>query len=161
MNNELTTVTGSLKVVTLNKKQLSDIADNIINDVHEGNRNALDVLQNIKAWEKVFEAIKESNAFNDDALEALAKYGKSTIINGHKLEQAEVGVKYDFSVCNDPEWNQIDGDIRQLTEQRKKVEARLKTVSPKGMTITDTDTGEVYTIYPPAKASKTTIKVTI
>jgi hypothetical protein len=161
MNNELTTVAGSLQVSTLNKKQLADIADNIIIQVREGDRNPLDVLQSIKAWEKIFEAIKESEMFNSDSLDALSKYGRSTIINGHKLEQADVGVKYDFTNCNDPEWNQLDGDIRQLTEQKKKVEARLKTLSPKGLIVTDPETGETYTIYPPTKTSKTTIKVTI
>ena len=78
-----------------------------------------------------------------------------------KLELAEVGVKYDYSQCNDPKLNQMELDYEALGNKISDRKEFLKTLNPKGLTEVDEETGETNTLYPPSKTSKSSVKCTI
>lgn len=67
----------------------------------------------------------------------------------------EMGTKYDFSQCGHPRLNEIEQEIKRLSEEKKSIEATLKTLKG-SMTLTDEETGEIFTVYPPQKRSTTT-----
>ena len=90
-----------------------------------------------------------------------AKYGKGEIptSSGASFQVKETGVKYDFSQCNDPVWNNLKEQADRINEQLKEREKYLKVIkNPK--TEIDEETGEVYTIIPPTRTSTTSYTVT-
>ena len=88
--------------------------------------------------------------------EELAKYGKSHQFGDCRLEEAESGVKYDYSMCGDSRLNDMYKTLEALKADIKEREEMLKKLPSTGMA--DPDTGEV--LFPPARSSKTTIKTT-
>lgn len=90
----------------------------------------------------------------------LNKLEKGYAAHDVNIEQAPTKTDYDYSVCNDPEWENLDGVVKANTELKKHREAFLKTLK-KPMEIVDRDTGETYTIYPPNKLQKEGLKLTI
>ena len=71
----------------------------------------------------------------------------------------EAGVSYDYSVCGDPEMERLLAEADALKERIKTRETFLRGI--KGhLALLDEDTGEVRDIYPPARTSKTTLKLT-
>jgi hypothetical protein len=98
-------------------------------------------------------AVNELSAYGSEA-------NQGVVINNVTLKLMEAGVKYDFAACNHPDWNSIVAKENKLADQRKEIEAMLKTLKS-GQTIVDEETGEVIRITPPVKSSKTTVQVTI
>lgn len=72
---------------------------------------------------------------------------------------SEVGVSYDYSACGDPEIERLQAEADALNERIKTREKFLRGI--KGhLALLDEETGEVLTIYPPARSSKTSLKLT-
>lgn len=94
--------------------------------------------------------------------EAAETYGQKKFgYMNSQIEIKETGVKYDYSKCEDLELVEL---LKQQEILDKKVKARqdlLKTVPEKGMIFTNEESGETYTIYPPAKSSTTSIAVSL
>lgn len=80
---------------------------------------------------------------------------------GVKFTLAEVGSSYDFSKCNDLRLDELEAKAREAADLVKVRKEFLKTVPEKGLIITDEETGETYTIYPPAKSSRSSFKVSL
>jgi len=86
---------------------------------------------------------------------------KSFQFHNAKFEIKETGVKYDFSKCEDEVLTRLYSQQSELDAKVKSRESMLKTVPAKGMIITDEETGETFTVYPPAKSSTTSVAVTL
>lgn len=56
---------------------------------------------------------------------------------------------YDFTVCEDKEWNEMQAKLKTLKEDIKNREIFLKTIK-KPKTEIDEETGDIYTINPPS-----------
>lgn len=80
---------------------------------------------------------------------------------GVKFTIAEVGTTYDFTNCNDPVLVQLESSAKEITEMLKQRKEFLKAVKPEGEIITNSDTGETVTVYPPAKSSKSSFKTSL
>lgn len=158
---QLFTHGDNIPVHRQSNKDRRKIAEGIVALVEEGELDPLEALQSLKAWEKIFKAINDDPKFRKIVLEAAEPYEKSFAIGGNKLEKAEAGVEYDFSKCNDPEYDAILGQFNYVKAALDKRKEFLKKLSPKGMTVVDEDTGETYTIYPPARTSTSIVKVTL
>lgn len=76
------------------------------------------------------------------------------------MEIKETGAKYDYSVCNDVTWTELNNELNRITELKKQREEFLRTIRPQGMDIIDEE-GIITTIYPPAKSSTTSLTVTL
>ncbi len=70
-----------------------------------------------------------------------------------------MGVKYDYSVCQDPIYNKLKDELEALQEKIKAREMVLKSLSQEGLQTLIED--EVVTLYPPNKTSTTTISVNL
>jgi P2-related tail formation protein len=136
--------------------QLSFV-QSIVNRVIEGEETAINTAARLKFMSDAFkDASEQLKPYVID--EAMRYDSKESIIaiGGYEVKITEMGVKYDFSECNHPRLTEVVKAIDKLNDERKEIEAFLKTVK-KSMSIADESTGgEEITIYPPSKKSTTT-----
>lgn len=83
---------------------------------------------------------------------------RGEVVNGSLIEVVEAGVKYDFTNCCDENWNELNYKIDTYKTLQKDREAFLKAIKLQ-LEIVTSD-GEVSTLYPPVKSSKTVTKLT-
>ena len=133
-----------------------DIAQRIIDSVSEGEQSAIQVAAKIKF---ITDSLDEaSKGIKGLVIEEAEKYDRNeavTVLGGYSVEVKEMGVKYDYSNCNHPRLNEIEQEIAKLSEEKKSIEATLKSLKA-SMTLVDEDSGEVIIVYPPLKKSTTT-----
>ena len=144
----------------LTKSQIKIVAETCVQQLIDNGT----VIESADAVAKMELLIKEIRA-NKDYVEAVrdevTKFGKSvTTASGTKIELAEVGIKYDFSVCNDSVLNQLETSITELELMLKERKDFLKTVSVGGLDMV-TPEGELIRVYPPSKTSTSSFKSTI
>jgi hypothetical protein len=106
--------------------------------------------------------IPEDSDFIQAVRDELSKYekGKYTTTRGVRFELAETGTQYDYSGCQDEQLCLLE---IELQSKKEAVEARkefLKNLPKEGLEIL-TSQGEVLTIYPPVKKSKSSYKITL
>lgn len=141
------------------KAQRQEYAYSLIEKLDNGEVDPLRLHLQIKAMEDLIKQLQDNTAYKLFLLDEAAKYGKSFEYINAKFEVKEMGVKYDYSQCGDPEMTEL---LRQETEIKEKVKARseyLKTVPTTGLSIMQEDTGELVKVYPPSKTSTTTLTV--
>lgn len=115
----------------------------------------------IKIWMKeITEALETIKPIADSAaLSEAEKYGqKSFEKNGYRFELSEFGTKYDYSGTGHPKWNQLSFKAKEINNELKGVEETLKSLKS-SITLVDDDSGEIVTVYPPAKKSTSGIKL--
>lgn len=146
----------------LSKTQIKVIADQTAQDIIDNGQDVIKIADTIAKIELFLAELKKSPEYLDYLISEVAKYGKGmTTSSGTKLELTEVGVKYDFSQCNDPELVELEADLVYLEERIKQRKDFLKAISPSGLNTFDVNTGEAITLYPPSRSSKSSVKCTI
>lgn len=140
------------------KDNISGIAGSIVERLNSGEADPLKVIVQLTAVEKACAIAREQA--NEIVLTELSKYGKSTSVLGAKIEQKEVGVKWDYSQSE--AWIKLKEQKDKIDEKIKAVENIAKTL-PEGAesSFTDTDTGETWGICKGLKSSKTSFAVTL
>jgi len=151
------TAISTLSQLPETKQQIETFAYSLEQGLNNGQIIASDLLRFQKAMEKVFEKIKPT--LIENALNEISQYEKNTVIKGSEFSIVEAGVKYDYSNCNDLEYNMLNTQLECLKSTLKDRETFLKSIK-EPLQIIDETSGEVYTIYPPKKTSSTTLKVT-
>lgn len=146
----------------LTKPGIIQLATNAVQQVLE-NGNVLQAAESLSAMENFIDAVRKNPQFLDYAREEIAKHGKGgfTSASGAKLENAETGTKYIYDNTGD---DQITALYESKKEIEKKIKAReefLKALPDIGLNIMNEETGELLTIYRPAKTSKSSYKVTL
>jgi hypothetical protein len=145
----------------LNKAKINELADSCVSVLLEDG-SPIELAEVLSAMELFIKQVKGDVRFTDFVRDELNKEnGKTTTSSGAKIECAEVGVEYDFSKCGDSEFEFLESSLIAATEKLKARKDFLKTIPASGMTIVSTLTGEVETIYPPLKYSKSSFKVTL
>ncbi len=135
---------------------VSDLADRAILAVVDGAVDPLTAWINTRKMKMAIERFEKDDRIRDITQRGLSKYGKRQQFGDCILEEAEMGVRYDFSVCNDSELSELYRMRDDLSEVIKAREDLLKSLPASGMA--DPQTGEI--VYPPARSSKTVIKTT-
>lgn len=151
------TAISTLSQLPETKKQIEVFASQLEQGLVNGQIVASDLLRFQKAMEKVFEKIKPT--LIENALNEISQYEKNSVIKGSEFSIVEAGVKYDFSDCNDLEYNTLSIQLEALKSTLKDRETFLKSIK-EPLQLIDETSGECYTIYPPKKTSTTTLKVT-
>lgn len=150
-------VVSVLEQFSTSKEGIEKFSSLLIQDVYNGNVDPLKVALFMKTLEKIKEAVNEQLGARY-VVEA-AKYGDKPFLHlGAEISVGEVGVSYDYSACNHPGWNDLTMIIQKATEQRKDIEATLKSLKAP-MDIRHED--ELVTVYPPHKKGKESIKIQI
>ena len=151
------TAISTLSQLPETKQQIETFAHSLEQGLNNGQIIASDLLRFQKAMEKVFEKIKPT--LIENALNEISNYEKNAVIKGSEFSIVEAGVKYDYSDCNDLEYNKLTTQLEALKSTLKDRETFLKSIK-EPLQMIDENSGEVYTIYPPKKTSSTTLKVT-
>ena len=140
------------------KAQIETYARLIKQSVLDGEVEPLTFAAQISALEKLFSNLKSDSLIKDCILEAAEKYGQKSFENSNaKFNIKEVGITYDFSVCDDSEWNKLDSEIKELTEKKKSRETFLKSISGE-MEVFGSDGVQ---IMPSIKRSSTQVVITL
>jgi len=96
----------------------------------------------------------------ESAFSEFEKYGEKSIdLFGVNIKTMETGVKYDYSM--NESWNDMKQEIKKLNDSLKDHEKMLKNLSKQSVKKLDEETGEITTLYKPAKTSKTSLIITI
>lgn len=144
---------------SLTKARAQHFANLLIEINEDGHVDTLTALARVEFMSQVIEAVKgklRENATDELYLHNEAKTGVVRL--GVTFKHKETAVKYDFS--NTPKWVAIKKMEDEVGEQRKAIEAQLKTLS-KAATMLDEETGELLQLLPPIKTSKTTVEITL
>jgi hypothetical protein len=156
-------------IVTLSKTNAAGFHLQMKEMIKDTGYGLLEYVELLKFFEKIKEQISgnsqsnipEDKEFTSMVRDEVAKHGKAaTTPRGVKIELAEVGSSFDFTQCNDPELVTLEAEVLAANEKLKARKDFLKAVPTKGMEII-TGEGEVITIYPPSKSSKSSYKVTL
>lgn len=156
-------------IVTLSKTNAATFHQQMKDMIKDSGYGLFEYVEFLKFADKLKEQISgnsqsgipEDKEFTSMVRDEVAKFGKSaTTQRGVKIELAEVGNSYDFSKCDDPVLVQLEQEATAAAEKVKQRKDFLKTVPSQGLEVL-VDGGELITIYPPAKSSKSSYKVTL
>lgn len=126
------------------REQQKEFANQVIEELMNGNHDLLRVWQQMTIIADTFELIKKSETLKQAVIAEVEKYGKDgATINGCKLT-VQQRRNFDFSACNHAGYNASKHNIEIETKKLKKFEAFLKTLKEE---IGDQNTGEL--IMPP------------
>lgn len=132
------------------------LAENAIQAVLEGEVDPITAHINVSKMELAIKTFKNDERVRDLTIRELWKYGKKGVFGDCTMEEAEAGVKYDYSECGDSRLEELYRMRQALDSDIKEREAFLKSIPLSGVALPET--GEV--VYPPAKTSKTIIRTT-
>lgn len=162
-----------LSLFETTKEQRRSFIEQLVNAIENGDVSALKIHLQIKCLEDIITSltsrdakknkgsIELANTYWKSLLDEGGKYGKEFELHNSKFTTKEVGIKYNYSVCNDVEYNDLMQEVQELSEKVKAREEYLKHIPAKGITTVNEETGEATTIYPPSKSSTTSISVTL
>lgn len=157
--NDLTT-TSILALFETNKEQRQSFALDLVSKIENGEVDPLKIHLQVKAMEDIIKLLNDNTIYKKAILDGAEKFGqKSFQFMNSKVEIKEVGVKYDFSQCGDPVYQQYEQFAESTKASLKERADFLKTVPAKGMELKIDD--ELVTVYPPSKSSTTSIAVTL
>lgn len=152
---------GALRSLATTQTQIDVFSDGLIQSVQSGEVSPLEVLIQLRAFEKVIERVVKE--IRPNLLTAADKYGdKPFEMFGAKLEKSEAGTKYDYAATGDPVWERLDADANTAIERRKEREAFLRTITAEMVVnAADPETGEEVRLKPAPKTSTSIVKVSI
>ena len=144
-------------VVLLRETQtIAQLSQQAINAITDGVVDPITAHINLSRMEEAIKRVKNNGEVRDIVFKELSKYGQKHTFGDCTLEEAEAGVKYDYSECGDSILNELMKMKNDIDIQIKARQEMLKHIPLSGMA--DPETGEV--ILPPTKSSKTIIKTT-
>lgn len=132
------------------------MAEMAVSAVVNGDIDPIKAHINVSRMEAAIKLYKDNEDVRRITLDELSKYGKTATFGDCKLEEAETGVRYDYSGCGDSKLTELYGRMEGLKAEIKAREDMLKHLQPEEAV--DPNTGEF--MYPPVKSSKTSIKTT-
>lgn len=155
---ETMTAQSVISLCPSTKEQIEIFANQLIDDVEQGVTNPLALHIRLTLIEKSFDKVKE--AIKKQVVTEAEKHNQKSFDHmGCKIEVKEMGVKYDYSGCNDAEWNSLNEGKKAYEVGIKERQEFLKALKKKE-TIVNEETGEIIEIFPPIKISTTSIAVT-
>lgn len=145
-----------LELLNWSKSEITEKAQSIVFAVAEG---IADPLQEYIKVRKGKELLDQAEKNLKPYLDGLT-LNKGEQYYGCDIVEKETGVSYDYSACNDPEWNSLNAAIEMAKEELKEREKFLKGIS-KPLPSFNEETGETFTINPPIKSGKLGKAITI
>jgi hypothetical protein len=149
------TPSSTLALFETNKAQRNNFVQELINQMEDGFSSPLDIQMNIKCLEDIVEQLKKDSRYKQLVMDEAYKNGHKFNYRNSEMAIQEMGVKYDYSQCNDSVMDDIlkrEDIIKKEKDERIKF---LKTIPIEG--VVNPSTGEM--IYPPTKSSTTTLVV--
>ena len=140
------------------KEEIVQYKSQLKDEILSGAVDALQTKVKLTVLQKIINDILTDNDIDYEFVSEFMKHHEreQVIILGAKLRKAETGVRYDYKECGDPIWNDLDKQIKDLSEKKKDREKFLQNI-PWTEGVVDPDTGVFITRAP--KTSKTKIIV--
>src|SRR5574344_274744 len=142
-----------LKKMPQSKKEVKLFAENLINSIQWGEINPLELDGRLKALEEVVSMVRKSEEMKEGLLTEAENKEKSFNYGRFSFQKKEIGVKYDFSVCDDQVLEHLEKTSEKLNEEIKARKEFLKTIQP-GVACFDENGIQ---LFPPAKTSTSTV----
>lgn len=140
------------RAIPFTKETQKSTAAALVAKITDGDTDPISMFTTIKAMNDCLSQFLKDQAVVEATIGAVEKYGRTgATFNGANLCIAEVGVRFDFSACQDTIWDEL-----AKIKEREKFLRGITTPQ----TIVNEETGEVKKIYGPARTSSTTVKVT-
>jgi hypothetical protein len=146
------TAVSFLKQIANDRQTIDSFTNQLTIEVQEG---SIETQWLHGALTKLIKNLTELKDLNAQSLDADNIYKEAF---GFTYMKKEAGAKYDFSNCNHPKWIELSQKENEIKEQKKDIETTLKTIKAP-MTIVDNETGDIISVNPPIKSSKTIIEV--
>lgn len=139
------------------KDQVSKYASLVKSSLLEGEVDPLLFAQQLKAFEDLLKKLKDDVLVRDCILQEAEKYGKSFKKGTASFCIKESGVVYNYTTCQDEDYEKIMEKYNYLSELKREREAFLKSIKP-GNEVYGKDGRQ---LEPPVKRSTTTVTVTL
>lgn len=167
MNNQMTVI-DALSLFDTDKKQRLDFAKQVVDNLDNGTADALKVHLLLKSMEDIIKTLTDKSDKNKNSdlakkynkllLDTAQRHGKEFDYYNASFKEKEVGVKYDFSNCNDSQLADLERQKAELEAKIKERQNFLKTLPTNPFNYINEDTGEVEELWKPIKTSTTTLE---
>lgn len=169
MATELTTI-SKLELFDTNKQGRCQFAESVVEAIESGSADPLKVHIFLKNIEEIANTLTSTDQkknknfelakrFKSALLEEADKHGKAFDYHNARIEQRELGAKWNYENCNDPLLIDLEAKMASLKEKITDRQKFLQNLPDGGTTLILEDTGEAITIYKPFKTSTTSIVV--
>jgi hypothetical protein len=151
------TALSTISVLPSGKEQVQLFVRKLKDEILANDKDPLKILVQLKYIEKTIAEVLKDEDLDYHFLKELLLYDKDeqVKINGADLRQSEVGVKYFYEDSGDSVWNDLEKQIKELSEKKKEREKFLQNIPSEGTV--DPNTGLFLTR--PGKHSKTKVVV--
>lgn len=143
------------------RQEREQMVEQIIQSIHEGLFDPREVQLHVKYAQDFCSMILDNKEYKEALINESQKHGKEHTFRGATFAVKESGVKWDFSVCNDPVLQALTEKEKIIKEKIKQREEYLKSIPDAGKKIMKASTGEVVELNKPVKRSTTTVAVTL
>ena len=125
----------------------------------EGEVNPLEFIVKLKGLQQALSIVEKDRDVRDVVLTEIYKHGKQATWSGATIATRETGVRYDYTACGDPVYDDLARQREELDKRLKEREAFLRTV-PDGTTLVWDETGEVVALHPPVRVGAESYAIT-
>lgn len=159
-------MTGMDDIIRLQDMTSSDKVSGLVSryrsQVLDGERNPLEVAIILKALEDFTKKLRSDLMIKDATLAELQKYPEKAIVfMGADFTKKVVRTVYDYTRCNDPMLRKLERKAEMAEAELKLRQKFLQGLPKEGLETFDADTGEVYTLLPPAKQQEEGFSVSL
>src|ERR1700741_933275 len=128
-------------VINLKKSELYEKANDLTACVVDGRVEPIQALVEVRKRLELLNKMEEIIKPHADQAARIPKGGEERY--DVKLEEAELGVKYDYTVCGDPVYDRLVAKLEEAKKDVKDRETFLKACK-NGTPLIDAETGESY-----------------
>ena len=125
----------------------------------EGEVNPLEFIVKLKGLQQALSIVEKDRDVRDVVLTEIYKHGTRATWSGATIATRETGVRYDYTACGDPVYDDLARQREELDKRLKEREAFLRTV-PDGTTLVWDETGEVVALHPPVRVGAESYAIT-
>lgn len=145
----------------LSKETMQIQSNALIQSIVEGEIDPLQAVAKIRFLSDALNTALKDDRVKDAVLSEIDKNGgKEATSYGVKFTQKEMGVSYDYSVCGDPEYDQIALEMEALKAKMKEREKYLLGIPMEGIPMVNQETGECYKLIRPLRRASLGYSVT-
>lgn len=146
---------------SLSKETMQMQSSALIQPIIDGEIDPLRAVAKIRFLSDMLAATLKDDRVKDVILNEIDKNGgKEVTAFGVKFSQKEMGVSYDYTVCQDPEYNRLATEMETLKAKMKEREKYLMGIPAEGIPMVDQETGDCYKIIRPLRRASLGYSVT-
>ena len=146
---------------SLSKETMQMQSSALIQPIIDGEIDPLRAVAKIRFLSDMLAATLKDDRVKDVILNEIDKNGgKEVTAFGVKFAQKEMGVSYDYTVCQDPEYNRLATEMETLKAKMKEREKYLMGIPAEGIPMVDQETGDCYKVIRPLRRASLGYSVT-